>query len=66
MVQPTFLFSIGAGIFPGQVMATCFALIVSTTLLAVAATGGVHAYVATFFFVAILISGLRFTKAGLR
>lgn len=64
MVTPTLLFSIGAIIFPGMVSACCVALMISTILLAVAATGGVHAYIGTYFIVALILSGLRFTNEG--
>lgn len=45
-------------------MNACVALIFSTILLAVAATGGVNAYICFYFIVALILSGLRFTKAG--
>ena len=64
MIFPTLLFSIGAGIFPGFVTSVCVALIVSTILLAVAATGGTDAYIFAYFIVSLVLSGLRFTKAG--
>ena len=64
MVLPTLLFSIGAAVFPGMVMTTCVALIVSTILLAVAATAGVEAYIAVYFIFALILAGLRFTKEG--
>ena len=64
MVLPTLMFSIGGAVFPGMVTATCVALLFATLLLAVAASGGVNAYVVVYFLVALLLAGLRFTKAG--
>ena len=63
MVFPTLLFSIGAGIFPGLVMGSCLGLIITTGLLALA-TFGVSLYIIVYFFVALLLAGLRFTPAG--
>ena len=63
MVLPTLLFSVG-GAAMSMVTAVLIALIISTILLAVAATGGVAAYVAAYFCVAMMLSGLRFTSQG--
>mmetsp|Transcript_17431 Transcript_17431/g.37647 ORF Transcript_17431/g.37647 Transcript_17431/m.37647 type:complete len:869 (-) Transcript_17431:198-2804(-) len=63
MILPTLLFSIGSAI-SGMVTNVLVALIVATLLLAVAATGGVNAYIGAYFIVALVLSGLRFTKEG--
>ena len=47
-----------------MITSACVALINATFLLAVAAAGGVSAYTALYFFVALLLAGLRFTKQG--
>ena len=47
-----------------MITSACVALINATFLLAVAAAGGVRAYTALYFFVALLLAGLRFTKQG--
>ena len=44
--------------------ATFIALFAATILLAVAAAGGVHAYIGVYFIIALLFSGLRFTDQG--
>lgn len=63
-ILPTLQFSIGAAVFPGMVVTMFVALVVATILLAVAATGGVHAFFALYFFFALIFSGLRFTNEG--
>ena len=64
MVLPTLLFSIGSAVFPGMVVGAVVALLFATLLLAVAAAGGRGAYVAAYFGFALIMSGLRFGKAG--
>jgi len=51
------------GIFPGLVMSSCLGLVIATGLLALA-TKGVSLYIVVYFFVALLLAGLRFTPAG--
>eukprot|EP00985_Skeletonema_marinoi_P035534 scaffold46845_cov146-Skeletonema_marinoi.AAC.3 len=64
IVLPTLMFSIGAAVFPGVIMTACIALIISTILLAVAATGGTSVYIFVYFLFALILSGLRFSKEG--
>ncbi len=45
-------------------MTVIIALIISTALLAVAATAGTPVYIASYFLVALILSGLRFSKQG--
>lgn len=63
MVSPTLLFVVGA-VVPLVIGATVVALCASSLLLAVAASGGLGAYVAAYFFVALIFAGMRFTIAG--
>lgn len=49
IVFPTLLFSIGAAVFPGIITTVIIALILSTALLAVAATAGTPAYICILF-----------------
>ena len=63
MIFPTLLFSIGAIIFPGMVMAVCVSMLISTLLLVAAALGGSHAYIVCFTLVALIIAGMSFDKS---
>lgn len=62
LLFPTLLFSIGAAIFPIQMVLTLMGLVAATLLLA-CATVSRALYIAMFGLVAFIISGTRFNKS---